>query len=84
MKLSPFLKHCDIFGAEVGLHFGNWPKNEKERSVSYKTEIGGLFSLICIVLFFCALGTFSMSLFNKQENKIKTEKFLPDWQKLKG
>ena len=46
MHLRNFFKSFDVFGINIGLHFGHWQTKEKGREISYKTEIGGIVSII--------------------------------------
>ena len=54
--MSNTLKSFDFFGMTAGLHFGNFLSRDKGKSSVYKTEIGGIFGLICIAAFFAAFG----------------------------
>ena len=46
MKLMRTIKRNDIFGADVGFHFGTFLKKEKGMSSKFQTECGGIFSFL--------------------------------------
>ena len=49
MPIDKLLKKADIFGADVGLHFGRWVTKEKGHKVTYRTEIGGIITCFCLM-----------------------------------
>ena len=65
MPLGRFLKKIDIFGASVGLHFGRWITKEKGHKVNYRTEIGGILTLCCLMASFAAFTYEVFLLFSK-------------------
>lgn len=49
MKIEQILRNCDLFGTNVGMHFGRRVNREKGRSLAFTTEIGGLFTIACAI-----------------------------------
>ena len=65
MLLGKLLKKVDIFGSDVGLHFGRWVTKDKGHKVTYKTEIGGFITCFCLMACLAAGVQQIMLLFSK-------------------
>jgi hypothetical protein len=57
MNFNYLLRTVDVFGLTQGLHFGHWVHKEKGRSLFFKTEMGGIITILVII---CFCGTFSL------------------------
>ena len=82
MQLRNFVKSFDIFGINVGLHFGHWQTKDKGREISYKTEIGGLVSIIYLSCFWIAFFIYCEQMFQYGKNSLSYEDKIPDWPTL--
>ena len=57
MSLNYILRNFDIFGLTQGFHFGHWVHKERGRSLFFKTEMGGIITIL-VVISLC--GTFAL------------------------
>ena len=58
-----YFKRFDIFGKPITLNYGKLEGKDLEKSDVYRTEVGGLFSIILKILFSLCCIYFSFIMF---------------------
>ena len=82
MWFERYIKSFDAYGANVGLHFGQWIDRSKGRPTTFNTMIGGFISIISQVLFWASFVYYLQVMFNYGNNNITNESISPDWELL--